>query len=88
MFDVFRFNHQEEDWEVFASFHDFQSARICALDKACEDKLQDVEFLVRVPGEVGIVEGNWPSRLARPHYGVARDIDKSVKRVSAAADPR
>ena len=82
MFDVFRFNHQEEEWEVLASFHDFASAKICVLERAKDDKLQDIEFLVRVPGEVGIVEGNWPSRLARPHYGVAKDIDPSVRRVA------
>ena len=82
MFDVFRFNHHEEEWEVLASFHDFASAKICVLERAKDDKLQDIEFLVRVPGEVGIVEGNWPSRLARPHYGVAKDIDPSVRRVA------
>ena len=81
MFDVCRFNYQKEDWEVIASFDDFDAAAQIALERAKADGLEKSAFSVKVPQERGVVTGEWPSRIGAPRYVVACNIDPTVERI-------
>ena len=79
MIDVFRFAYASEEWEVIQSFPDDQVAEAGEFARlaASEAGLQDAKF----SGGGGRITGEWLGKGPAPYYGVARNLDPSVRRV-------